>query len=90
MREEMLLESALARPRSLNAYGKEDLCSLAVAYAVGIAQNHPFVDGNKRIAFLAAYLFLEANGLKFVAEVEDVPPCNGGNCLRTLLRDGVR
>lgn len=74
LRDERLLESALARPCNLYAYGEEDLCALAAAYAFGVARNHPFVDGNKRTAFMAVYLFLEVNGLKFVADVSSVPP----------------
>jgi len=57
-----LLESALARPENLAAYGDPDLADLAAAYAFGIARNHPFVDGNKRTAAVAALLFLWANG----------------------------
>jgi death-on-curing protein len=68
VRDERLLESALARPLHLFAYEKADLCRLAAAYAVGIAKNHPFVDGNKRTAFLAATVFLERNGVVFAAE----------------------
>ena len=62
-----LLESALARPQNLYAYGEGDAAALAAAYAFGIIRNHPFVDGNKRIGLLAAALFLEANGHRFVA-----------------------
>ena len=68
LRDEGLLESALARPVNLHAYGESDPFVLASAYAFGIARNHPFVDGNKRTAFLAAYLFLGANGLKLIAD----------------------
>ena len=68
VRDEGLLESALARPRNLHAYGETDPCALAAAYAFGIARNHPFVDGNKRTAFLAAYVFLRVNGLDFIAD----------------------
>ena len=58
-----LLESALARPRQPTAYGNDpSLFKLAAAYCVGIAKNHPFVDGNKRVAFLAAAVFLDLNG----------------------------
>lgn len=57
------LESALARPRNLAAYGEPDAAALAASYAFGIARNHPFVDGNKRTAWLAARLFLEVNGV---------------------------
>lgn len=69
LRDEGLLESALARPLNLFAYeGVTDLARLAAAYASGIARNHPFVDGNKRAAFAAAGVFLKANGLNLVAE----------------------
>ncbi|HEX6812962.1 MAG TPA: type II toxin-antitoxin system death-on-curing family toxin [Planctomycetota bacterium] len=67
VRDMGLLESALARPQHLFAYEKADLCRLAAAYGHGIAKNHPFVDGNKRAAFLAATVFLECNGLEFLA-----------------------
>lgn len=63
LRDEGLLESALARPRQQFHYGIDDLRGLAAAYAVGLARNHPFADGNKRIAFLAALIFLARNGL---------------------------
>jgi death on curing protein len=68
VRDEGLLDSALARPRNLHAYGETDLCALGAAYAFGIARNHPFVDGNKRTAFLAAYVFLRVNGLELTAD----------------------
>jgi death-on-curing protein len=57
-----LLESALARPINLAAYGKPDHADLAACYGVGIAKNHPFIDGNKRTAFVAVELFLALNG----------------------------
>lgn len=63
LRDEGLLDSALARPRHLFAYERADLCRLAASYAHGIAKNHPFVDGNKRAAFLCAATFLAINGL---------------------------
>ena len=63
VRDAGLLESALARARNTSLYEpKADVPSLAAAYAFGIAKNHPFVDGNKRAAFLCAGLFLELNG----------------------------
>ncbi|MFY9831499.1 MAG: type II toxin-antitoxin system death-on-curing family toxin [Methylocystis sp.] len=68
VRDVGLLESALARPANLHAYGESALCVLAAAYAFGIVRNHPFVDGNKRTAFLAAYVFLRLNGLDLVAD----------------------
>lgn len=67
LRDEGLLDSALARPLNLAAYGKPDLCELAAAYCVGLAKNHAFVDGNKRAAFLAMGLFLYVNGHRLVA-----------------------
>ncbi len=62
IRDEGLLDSALARPLNLAAYGEPDWAALAAAYGVGLAKNHPFVDGNKRSAFLAIGLFLAING----------------------------
>ncbi|MEQ1618724.1 MAG: type II toxin-antitoxin system death-on-curing family toxin [Terricaulis sp.] len=67
VRDMGLLESALARSQNLFAYGEGDEAALAAAYAFGIIKNHPFVDGNKRTGFLAAALFLEANGFRFVS-----------------------
>jgi death-on-curing protein len=67
VRDAGLRASALARPQHLHAYGKADLCRLAAAYGHGIAKNHPFVDGNKRTAFLATAIFLERNGLELTA-----------------------
>lgn len=60
-----LLESALARPINRFAYGETDMAALAAAYAFGLARNHPFVDGNKRAAFLAMMTFLRLNGIPF-------------------------
>lgn len=71
VRDVGLLESALARPQNLHAYGEGDAAALAAAYAFGIIKNHPFIDGNKRTGFLAAALFLEANGARFVASEAD-------------------
>ena len=69
VRDAGLLESALDRPRNLAANEPEsDLPRLAACYAVGIARNHPFVDGNKRAAFLSLGLFLALNGLRLVAD----------------------
>lgn len=73
VRDEGLLESALARPQNQAAYGDPSLAELAAAYAFGIARNHAFVDGNKRTALMAAYTFLRMNGLRLSApEVEAV------------------
>lgn len=68
VRDEGMLESALARPVNQHSYGETDLCRLAAAYAFGIIRNHPFVDGNKRTGFLAAYVFLKINGVDLVAD----------------------
>jgi len=72
VRDESLLESALARARNLLAYSEEDvsLHRLAAAYAKGISSNHPFVDGNKRTGFVVGVLFLELNGYEFTASEE--------------------
>ena len=71
VRDEGLLESALARPVNLTQYGQPDLAELAAAYGAGLAQNHPFVDGNKRAAFLAIGLFLALNGQSLrVSQIE--------------------
>jgi death-on-curing protein len=64
MRDEGLLDSALARAQNLAAYGDPDVAALAAAYGSGISQNHPFVDGNKRAAFLSVGLFLALNGYR--------------------------
>ncbi len=61
VRDQGALESALDRPRNQWAYGETDLCRLAAAYGFGIARNHPFVDGNKRTAWIAARSFLILN-----------------------------
>jgi len=71
LRDEGLLESALARPLNLAAYGSPDAPDLAASYGVGLAKNHPFVDGNKRAAFLAVGLFLALNGRRLVASQAD-------------------
>jgi death-on-curing protein len=67
IRDAGLLSSALARPQNQVAYGKPSVFNLAAAYAFGVIQNHPFVDGNKRAGFLAAYVFLDLNGWELVA-----------------------
>ena len=71
LRDEGLLESALARPLNLAAYGQPDVASLAASYGVGLAKNHAFVDGNKRAAFLAMGLFLGLNGQRLIASQAD-------------------
>ncbi|MXP42316.1 type II toxin-antitoxin system death-on-curing family toxin [Altererythrobacter soli] len=71
IRDRGLLDSALARPQNLQAYGEPDAAALAAAYAYGIARNHPFVDGNKRTAAVAALLFLDLNSAAYsIGEAE--------------------
>lgn len=72
IRDEGLLSSALARPPNLLAYAEQtpDLAALAAAYAFGIIKNHPFVDGNKRTAFVVCRMFLKLNGCDFDASSE--------------------
>ena len=75
MRDEGLLDSALARPLNLVAYADPsnppDIAALAAAYCIGLAKNHAFVDGNKRAAFLATGLFLYLNGYRLMATQAD-------------------
>lgn len=78
VRDMSLLESALARPENVAAYGDPDVCALAASYAFGIARNHPFGDGNKRTAFVAAELFLDLSGFALTA--------NDADCVITILR----
>ena len=67
-RDAGLFASALARPENLAAYGEPDAAALAAAYGWGLARNHPFVDGNKRTAFIATELFLVLNGFELTAD----------------------
>lgn len=71
IRDEGLLDSALARPLNLDAYGSPDFAELAASYAIGLAKNHGFVDGNKRAAFLATGLFLYLNGYRLQVSQAD-------------------
>jgi len=78
LRDESLLLSALARPQNLAAYATPDIADLAASYAVGIARNHAFIDGNKRTALVvAAGVFLPLNGYKLTA--------SNGEMVRTML-----
>ncbi len=78
LRDAGLLESALARLLQLAAYGEPDAASLAAAYGFGLAKNHPFIDGNKRTAFVAVELFLALNGWSLIATDAD--------CVMEMLR----
>ena len=77
VRDAGLLASALARPLNLVAYGEPDAAALAAAYGFGIARNHPFIDGNKRTAFVCTELFLALNGASLSAD--------DANCVATML-----
>ena len=76
VRDRGMLQSALAKPRNLLAYGGEevDLPALAASYAYGIARNHPFLDGNKRSAAVVCEAFLELNGLRLTAANDQMYP----------------
>jgi death-on-curing protein len=65
--DENMLESALARPRQLFAYGKPTMSDFAASYVCGLVKNHPFIDGNKRTGFMLGAGFLERNGYEFHA-----------------------
>ena len=71
VRDAGLLESALSRPRNLAHYGAPEVCELAASYAFALAKNHPFIDGNKRTAFVATELFLLLNGWRLTAPDAD-------------------
>ena len=77
IRDVNLLESTLARPINLAAYGQPDAPALAAAYGYGISRNHAFIDGNKRTGFVAAELFLRLNGCQLTAPDAD--------CVLTML-----
>lgn len=77
MRDIGLLKSALARPENLFAYGEPNIYKLAASYAYGIAKNHPFIDGNKRTAYVIMELFLLLNGKELIA--------NDDECIKTFL-----
>lgn len=78
LRDAGLLESALARLLQLAAYGEPDAASLAAAYGFSLAKNQPFIDGNKRTAFVAVELFLALNGWSLIATDAD--------CVMEMLR----
>ena len=73
VRDRGVLESSLERPRNRRHYEPDsDLAQLAASYGFGIARNHPFIDGNKRVAFQAMYVFLGLNGLRIESREEEV------------------
>jgi death-on-curing protein len=71
IRDEGLLDSAINKPKNLFAYSRPTVFELAASYAMGLVKNHPFLDGNKRIRFMAAYVFLGANGWSLEATEEE-------------------
>ena len=71
IRDEGLLDSALSKPENLLAYGKPTIFDLAASYGFGLVKNHPFIDGNKRVGFVVAVVFLELNGYRFRATEAD-------------------
>jgi len=81
VRDEGLLSSALARPKNQTCYAAPSVFELAAAYAFGIIRNHPFIDGNMRTGFLAAYAFLEMNGWELI-----VPETEAVAAILTLAR----
>ncbi|MFC1791113.1 type II toxin-antitoxin system death-on-curing family toxin [Gemmatimonadota bacterium] len=95
LRDRGLLESALERPKNQFHYASDpDLAALAAAYGFGLANNHPFVDGNKRVAFQAMYLFLGLNGFRIEAPEEAVVSLilslAAGELYETELADWIR
>lgn len=85
IRDEVLLSSALARPRNRRVYGASTtLFELAAGYGVGIIRNHPFIDGNKRLALMVMYVFLEINGYSLAASEVDA-----ADIMLRLAADGV-
>ncbi len=88
IRDEGLLESALNRPLHRFAYETPTLFELAANYAFGLVRNHPFLDGNKRIGFVTAILFLELNGIVFGAEEVDATVQTLGLAARKLSETG--
>lgn len=77
IRDTGMFESALSKPQNLAAYGEPDFAELAASYGFGLAKNHPFLDGNKRTAFVAVELFLRLNG--YLLEADDAA------CVLTML-----
>lgn len=71
IRDENMLESALAKPRNLFVYDTPDIAAMAASYAAGIILNHPFLDGNKRTGFMSSAAFLELNGHELTATETD-------------------
>ena len=94
VRDANLLASALARPEQLSHYGTPDVADIAASYGFGISRNHPFVDGNKRTAFVAVELFLALNGFDLMASdadcVVNMLDLAAGNLPESAFADWVR
>lgn len=95
LRDAGLLESALARPVNQHLYeSNSDIAQLAAAYAFGLARNHPFIDGNKRVAFLAVGLFLAVNGWRLattqVDAIETMLPLATGTLDEAAMGNWIR
>lgn len=90
LRDQGLFESALQRPLHRWQYDlKADLCFLAAAYGLGLVKNHPFVDGNKRVAFQAMYVFLGLNGFRIVADEPEVVSLMVGAASGAVTENGL-
>ena len=94
IRDEGLLDSALARPQNLLACGEPDVAALAASYGMGVARNHPFIDGNKRAALLGIGLLLHLNGWRLTASQADTTrtmlALAAGDLPEDTLADGLR
>ncbi|MBM3240673.1 type II toxin-antitoxin system death-on-curing family toxin [Candidatus Poribacteria bacterium] len=94
IRDANLIESALARPRNKWLYGEEYIAELAAAYGFGLAKNHGYVDGNKRIAFMAMFVFLYQNGFFLDAPNSEVVSVmlevTAGNLSEDALSEWIR
>lgn len=95
IRDQGLLDSALARPKNQFAYAAEfDIAKLAAAYGFGLAKNHPFVDGNKRIAFIATVTFLRLNGYRLSSgrmdEIQTMLAVAAGELSEDVFADWIR
>lgn len=89
LRDEGMLESALGRPQNKWAFGETDYAVLAAAYAFGIARNHPFVDGNKRAAFLVMMTFLRRNGVDFTPKPAEATVAIQGLAAGEIAEEGL-
>ena len=90
LRDESLLHGALARPLNDFVDTRANIVDLAAKYIIGIVQNHPFIDGNKRTGFVVGVLFLELNGYRFTASEEDAAQAVLELAAGTLNEDGFR